>query len=369
MSVPADSRIRELRVSAYRVPTDAAETDGTLSWGATTLILVELDAANQTGIGYTYADASLAALINGHLRASVEGQDALAIGQINERLWSSVRNLGRSGLAACAISAIDTALWDLKARLLNLPLAQLLGLRRDRVAVYGSGGFINYDNARLSDQLASWVEEGGCSWIKMKVSADAVHEARRVQIARAAVGDAGLFIDANGAHSPRSAIAFARRIEEQQVSWFEEPVSSDDVAGLHQVRQALDASGQNMDVAAGEYGYTADDFRHLLEHQAVDVLQADVTRCGGVTGFMQAAALCDAFHLPLSAHCAPALHLHLCCAAPRLRHQEWFHDHVRLESMLFEGVPQLLHGHITPDLTQPGHGLRLRRADAQRYAA
>ena len=369
MTARPDAAIRALRVAAYRIPTDAPEADGTFAWNATTLVVVELDAAGETGLGYTYADASLVRLIDGHFREQVEGADAFAIGQLNERLWASVRNLGRSGLAACAISAVDSALWDLKARLLDLPLARLLDARRERIAVYGSGGFTSYDDARLREQLGSWVHDGDCRWVKMKIGADAGRDAERVRAAREAIGeDAGLFIDANGAHTPRSAIAFAHHVAEQQVGWFEEPVSSDDLAGLREVREALGASGQAMDVAAGEYAYTPDDFRRFAEYRAVDVLQADLTRCGGVTGFLQAAALCEAFHLDLSAHCAPALHLHACCAAPRFRHQEWFHDHVRLETMLFDGAPSLKNGEIVPDLTRPGHGLRLRAADAQRYA-
>jgi L-alanine-DL-glutamate epimerase-like enolase superfamily enzyme len=368
MTARPEAAIRALRVAAYRIPTDAPEADGTFQWDATTLVVVELDAAGETGLGYTYADASLVRLIAGHFRDLLDGEDAFAIGRINERLWASVRNLGRSGLAACAISAIDTALWDLKARLLDLPLAQLLGMRRERIAVYGSGGFTSYDDSRLREQLGHWVYEDGCRWVKMKIGADAERDAERVRAAREAIAEkAGLFIDANGTHTPRSAIAFAHRVAEQQVGWFEEPVSSDDLAGLREVREALGASGQPMDVAAGEYAYTPDDFRRLVEHRAVHVLQADLTRCGGVTGFLQAATLCEAFHLDLSAHCAPALHLHVCCAAPRFRHQEWFHDHVRLESMLFEGAPQVERGHVAPDLTRPGHGLRLREADARRY--
>nr|WP_298145157.1 enolase C-terminal domain-like protein [uncultured Pseudomonas sp.] len=362
------ARIDELRVSAYRVPTDGPEADGTYQWHATTLVLVELHGAGQTGLGYTYADASLVGLIGGHLREHLEGADPLAIGAINRQLWRSVRNLGRSGLAACAISALDCALWDLKAKLLDLPLVTLLGQRRERVLLYGSGGFTSYTDERLAEQLGGWVADAGCRWVKMKVGVDSQRDAERVACARAAIGDAGLFIDANGAHSARSAIAFARRVAEQQVSWFEEPVSSDDLAGLREVRAGLDASAQAMDIAAGEYAYTLDDFRRLLEPRAVDVLQADVTRCGGVSGFLQAATLCEAHHLDLSAHCAPALHRHVACAAPRLRHQEWFHDHVRLEQLLFEGAPEVQAGAMTPDLSRPGHGLEFRHQDAQRYA-
>lgn len=123
-----------------------------------------------------------------------------------------------------------------------------------------------------------------------------------------------------------------------------------------------------MDIAAGEYGYDAFYFQHMLEANAVDVLQADLTRCGGITGFLQADALCTARAIPLSAHCAPALHLHPCCSARSLRHVEYFHDHVRIEKMILEGAVQPQDGTLTPDSSRAGHGLTLREADAARYS-
>jgi L-alanine-DL-glutamate epimerase-like enolase superfamily enzyme len=149
------------------------------------------------------------------------------------------------------------------------------------------------------------------------------------------------------------------------VEWFEEPVSSDDLPALASLRQSVPAS---MEIAAGEYGYSLDYFHRMLAARSVDVLQADVSRCGGITGFMKVAALCDAWHVPLSAHCAPALHLHVACAVPQLRHQEWFHDHVRIESMLFDGAPRSVDGAISPDLSRPGCGLELKYRDAQPFA-
>ncbi len=149
------------------------------------------------------------------------------------------------------------------------------------------------------------------------------------------------------------------------MAWFEEPVSSDDLAGLAQVRARAPAC---MEVAAGEYAYDLDYVRRMLEARAIDVQQADASRCGGVTGFLQAAVLCDAHHLDLSGHCAPALHVHAACAAPRFRHLEWFHDHVRIEHMLFEGAPTPKEGVIGPDLTRPGLGLAFKWQDAEQYA-
>ena len=147
--------------------------------------------------------------------------------------------------------------------------------------------------------------------------------------------------------------------------WFEEPVSSDDLAGLRLIR---DRAPAGMDIAAGEYGYMLPYFEAMLAAGAVDCLQADVTRCEGITGFMRVAALCQARSLELSAHCGPAIHLHPCCAAPSLRHLEYFHDHVRVERLLFDGVPEPVAGTLAPDLSRPGNGLELKTADAAPYA-
>jgi L-alanine-DL-glutamate epimerase-like enolase superfamily enzyme len=277
----------------------------------------------------------------------------------------AVRNLGRRGICATAISAVDTALWDLKARLLEQPLVKLLGAARADVPIYGSGGFTSYTAKQLTDQLGGWVARDGCSWVKMKVGSDPAHDLERARIARGAIDGAELFVDANGAYARKQALGFAAQYAELGVTWFEEPVSSDDLEGLRLMR---DRGPPAMEIAAGEYGYDPIYFGRMLAAGAVDVLQADATRCGGITGFLRAAALADAHMVPLSAHTAPALHLHVCCAAPRLRHIEWFHDHVRIEHMLFDGAPVPDHGVIRPDLSQPGHGLTFKRNDAARFA-
>jgi L-alanine-DL-glutamate epimerase-like enolase superfamily enzyme len=261
---------------------------------------------------------------------------------------------------------VDVALWDLKAKLLNVPLAKLFGAERNEVPIYGSGGFTSYQVSRLCEQLAGWTERDGCRWVKMKVGTEPTDDLARVRAARNAVGNAGLYVDANGAYNRKQALKFANEFAELGVSWFEEPVSSDDLEGLRLMR---DRAPAGMEIAAGEYGYDSFYFRRMLEAGAVDVLQADATRCGGYTGFFKAAALADAWALPLSAHTAPALHLPACCAAPRLRNLEWFHDHAGIERMVFEGAPQPRQGAIRPDLTQPGHGLSFKQKDAERLAA
>ena len=175
-----------------------------------------------------------------------------------------------------------------------------------------------------------------------------------------------LYLDANGAYTRKQALRQAESFADFDVRWFEEPVSSDDLQGLRLVRDRAPAL---MDIAAGEYGYDMFYFRRMLAAGAVDVQQADITRCGGVTGFLQVAALCEAHNLPLSGHTAPALHAHVACAVPGLRILEYFHDHVRIERMLFDGVPQVLNGELHPDLSRPGIGLEFKHADGKKFAA
>jgi len=356
--------IEKLSVSAYKIPTDAPESDGTYEWDATTIVIVEVSGGGKRGLGYTYADTATAALIENHLKDFVIERDAMAVRQIWNALIHSVRNLGRPGICSMAISAIDTALWDLKARLLDLSLVRLFGQVRPAVPIYGSGGFTSYTINRLREQLCGWVARGILR-VKMKIGRHARSDVQRVRAAREAIGDdAAIFVDANGAYSHKQALLQARRFSEFGVTWFEEPVSSDDLAGLRFIREH---APERIEIAAGEYGYDLDYFERMLATGAVDVLQADATRCGGFTGFMQAAAVCEAHHVPLSAHCAPALHLHVGCAAPALRHAEYFHDHVRIEHMFFDGVSEPEGDAIVPDLSRPGMGLELKRKDIEKF--
>jgi len=357
--------VRSVSARAYAVPTDTPEADGTAQWHETTIVVATADAAGMQGVGYTYADPAAARLVNATLATIAAGHDAMDPPAAWRAMNRAVRNIGRAGLCATAISAVDTALWDLKAKLLGLPLATLLGRYRDTVPIYGRGGFTSYDDCQLAKQLGAWVEQDGCRWVKMKVGTEPDRDPARVRAAKQAIGSAALFVDANGALSVKQAQHLAQVFAaEADMRWFEELVSSDDLDGLNRVR---DAAPPTMEIAAGEYGYEPDYFRRMLAAGAVDMQQADATRCGGVTGFLHAASLCDAFHTDLSAHCAPALHRHLGCAAPRFRHLEWFHDHVRIERMLFDGAPVPTDGRIAPDWQRPGLGLAFKQTDAERF--
>ncbi|HET8721338.1 MAG TPA: enolase C-terminal domain-like protein [Nitrospira sp.] len=358
--------IERLDVSAYVIPTDGPESDGTLEWHHTVLLHVEAAGGGQSGFGYSYAGYGSAAVVKELLSDVVIGHDALSVEDAWWAMLHAVRNIGRPGAAAMGISAVDAALWDLKARLLNLPLVTLLGSVRDGIPVYGSGGFISYDIDRLTSQLAGWAT-AGIPRVKMKVGQNAVEDVKRMKAVRRAIGDQPeLFIDANGGYAMKEALRVAQAAVEEGVTWFEEPVSSDDLEGLHRLRERVPAP---IDIAAGEYGYDPWYFRRMLDAQAVDVLQADATRCCGITGFLKAAALCEAEPLPLSAHCAPALHMHACCAARPVRHIEYFYDHVRIEHMLFDGAIEPVNGMLYPDRSRPGLGLEFKRQDALRFAA
>lgn len=349
--------IEAVEVTTLRIPTDTPEADGTATWVHTGMVLVEIRAGGLSGLGFTYGSPACAAVVRDTLARQVEGKDASDLPALFAAMERSLRNLGRPGVGMMALSAMDVALWDLKARLLGVSLPRLWGRCREAVPIYGSGGFTSYPVERLREQLGGWVADG-IPRVKMKIGGDPEVALRRIEAARKAIGGADLFVDANGALHRKDALALAEHFPRLGVSWFEEPVSSDDREGLRLLR---DRMPPGVRVAAGEYAYTRQDFLDLLQGGCVDVLQADATRCGGFTGFFTAAALAQSFHLPLSAHTSPSLHAVVGVAVPGLANVEWFHDHVRIEGMLFDGAPTLQGGALAPDPSRPGHGLSLRR--------
>lgn len=357
--------IEKVSVEAFRIPTESLESDGTLEWGATVMVLVTIRAGGNEGIGYSYTGRAAASVVEDRLADELEGMNALATRACWHGMVHAVRNVGRTGVVSSAIAACDVALHDLKAKLLGISAATLLGQRHDSVVIYGSGGFTSQTDEELAAQLGGWAEDGLLA-VKMKIGRDPARDPERLRVARDAIGpDVQLFIDANGAFTRREALSFANLAAEYGVTWFEEPVSQSNLEGLRFVRERLPVG---MEVSAGEYAWKLADFRQLLDARAVDVLQADATRCAGYTEFLMADALAAAHELPLSSHTAPALHLPAACAALQFRNVEWFADHVRIEAMFFDGVPQPKDGRIAPDLTRPGLGLELKRENAEHYA-
>ena len=361
--------INDIKVSAYTIPTSSPESDGTIAWNKTTLVLVEITAGGQTGIGYTYANIAAATIIDTMLKEVVNGMPVMDVPMITTRMVQCIRNEGSCGVAMMAVSAVDNALWDLKAKILGLPLCALLGKATEQMLVYGSGGFTSYTQEQLQQQLSDWVN-AGIKHVKIKIGHSLYSpglkapDEYRVRQARQVIGDAKLFVDANGAYTVKQALEKAHQFAEYNVCWFEEPVSSDDLDGLHYLRNHMPAAIQ---IAAGEYGYHLPYFKKMLNAGAVDVLQADATRCGGITGFLKAGQLAEAYGLPFSSHCAPSIHLHAALALPSFYIAEYFYDHTRIEKMLFDGFRAAENGFMTPDESRPGLGIEFKHKDAARY--
>ena len=357
--------IDALDVSVYRVPLEEPESDGTFTWTDTTVVVAEPTAAGRRGLGYSYAPAACAPVISDLLAAAVVGSDAFDIPSMWRQMVAAIRNVGRPGIASMAIAAVDIALWDLKAKLNGLALCRLLGMCHDGVAVYGSGGFTSLTDDELVAQLGGWVHDDGIPRVKMKVGTawggDEARDLHRVELVRRAIGDeADLFVDANGGYTRKQSARLAKRFADLGVTWFEEPVSSDDLDGLREVRGLT-----SLDVAAGEYGYDLAYFQRLCV--AVDVVQADISRCAGISEWLRVAATAAAHGLAISGHCAQTLHLPAACATPNVRHLEYFADHVRVDHLLFDGVPLPRAGVLTPDADRPGLGIELKRADAEPF--
>jgi L-alanine-DL-glutamate epimerase-like enolase superfamily enzyme len=359
--------VTALDAAVYVIPTDAPEADGTLAWDKTTMVVVTAKAGNERGLGWSYTAAAAATLVGELLADVVTGRDAFDVAGTAEAMARQVRNVGRPGVAAMAISAVDIALWDLKARLLGVALSSLLGRARDTVPVYGSGGFTSYSDDQTREQLSGWAEKQRIPRVKIKIGESwgsvERRDLARVRLAREVIGpDAELYVDANGGYTTGQAVRVAAALDDYGVTWFEEPVSSRDPAGLAAIRRQV-----RPDVAAGEYSWSLADSAALIAAGAVDCLQLDVTRCGGITEFGRGAALAAANQLQVSGHCAPNLHAHVAAAVPNLRHLEYFHDHQRIEQLLFDGALDPDGGALRPDPGRPGHGMTLRAADAEPF--
>jgi L-alanine-DL-glutamate epimerase-like enolase superfamily enzyme len=361
------SIVEALDVSVFIVPTEEPEADGTLTWSSTTVVVAETRAAGTSGLGFTYGTAACATFIEDVLRDHVVGADPMDVPAVWASMVRAIRNQGRPGVASMAIAAVDVSLWDLKGKLLDRPLAALLGSVRQEVPVYGSGGFTSMTEERLTEQLEGWVLRDGIAAVKMKIGTDwgaeEERDLRRVAMARKAIGDdARLLVDANGGYARKQAVRVGRALSSEGVVWFEEPVSSDDLEGLREIRDLVD-----MEVAAGEYGYDLPYFERMLRAGAVDCLQADVTRCAGITEWLRVASVAAAHGLEISGHTAQSLHAHPACAVPNLRHIEYFADHARVDRLLFDGVLDPAGGVLRPDPSRPGLGLELKQMGAEDY--
>jgi L-alanine-DL-glutamate epimerase-like enolase superfamily enzyme len=349
-------KLDRLDADLYRFPTPTPQTDATLGWDASTVVAVTAHAGDLTGLRWTYSTAAAATLVRDVLCSALSGRPVDNVAGAFEQMRRVCRNFGIRGVVMQAVSAVDIAVWNLKARVHGLVLPDVFGKVHEDVMVYGSGGSLRMTDAEMSAQLRHWLDLS-CRAAKIKIGLDRgedpARDLERIRLSRDTLpSDVDLMVDANGAYDRGRARRVGAALDEVGVTWFEEPVTSDDVAGLGELRNML-----RCDVAAGEYSAEPADSAALVG--AVYCLQLDATRCGGYTGFVRAAALADAFQLPLSAHCAPAVHAPVAVATPRLRHKEYFADHERLEPMLLHGVPAIHDGRLRPNATI-GHGYTLR---------
>jgi L-alanine-DL-glutamate epimerase-like enolase superfamily enzyme len=306
-------------------------------------------------------------LIERTLKELLVGQDPLC----HEKLWDDmfwrVRGFGRKGLAFCAISAVDIALWDLKGKAFGVPLYRLLGPYTDSVPIYGSGGWTHFTEAELVAEQLGYVERG-IPRVKMKVAKDfgqaEAEDLRRLAAVRRAVGDGvEVYVDANNGYYAKQAIRLARRFEEYNVGWFEEPVLADDVAGLAAVARAID-----LPVATGEHEYTKYGFRELIAQGGADIVQPDVGRVGGVTEWLKVAHLAHAFNLPVAPHAVQLVHLHLACATPNLKVVEYLGVAEEVDRVWYTEFPAPKDGRWSPSPDRHGLGLALDPTAVKLYA-
>jgi L-alanine-DL-glutamate epimerase-like enolase superfamily enzyme len=301
------------------------------------------------------------------LKPLLVGQDPLCIEKLWDDMFWRVRGYGRKGVAFCAISAVDIALWDLKAKLFGVPLYRLLGPYTDRVPIYGSGGWTSYSEAELVREQTGYVERG-IPRVKMKVAKDFGRSERedikRLAAVRKAVGDnVEIYVDANNGYYAKQAIGMARHLAEYDVKWFEEPVLADDISGLAAIARAID-----IPVATGEHEYTRYGFKSLIAEGGADIVQPDVGRVGGVTEWMKVAHLASAFNLPIAPHAVQLVHLHLACCIPNLKVVEYLGTAEEGDRIWYTEFPEQRDGYWSPYPDRPGLGLELSPEAVRRYA-
>jgi L-alanine-DL-glutamate epimerase-like enolase superfamily enzyme len=361
-------KITDLTTSLLQIPSAQPLGDATATWNLLGGCFAHIRTnAGLEGLGWSGASSAIREVIEHNLKPIIVGSDPLEIERLWDRMFSSVRSIGRKGAALCAISAVDIALWDLKAKMLGLPLYKLLGPYTDSVPVYGSGGWTTLSDAELVNEMAGYVQRG-FTHVKMKVGRNfgscEADDIRRLALVRKALGaDVGIYVDANGGYRAKQAISIAKRFEEYGVSLFEEPVIADDIEGLSVI-----AKSTTIPIAAGENEYTKYGFKDLIARGGVDVVQPDVGRVGGVTEWLKVAHLAEAFNLPVAPHAMQLVHLHLACATPNLMKVEVIGVQEDYSRELFQEIPPHNGGMWAPFPDKPGLGVELRQDAVARFA-
>jgi L-alanine-DL-glutamate epimerase-like enolase superfamily enzyme len=323
-------KIRDIQTTLLSVPLNPPIADAThvlhhIQWILVKVLTDEGLQGNSLMLTFDYGPELLRGIIDVELKKLLLGKDPRDIAGLWQACFSHCEYIGQTGVAAWGIAAVDIALWDLLGQQLGVPVCRLLGSNRDRVPVYGSGGWLSYSVDELLGEVTGYLKRG-FTMVKMKVGrADIRQDAERVRAVRHAIGDkVGLMVDANQAWTAQQAISFARQVEDQDIYWFEEPVAKDDFEGYCQV-----AVKSNIPIATGEREYSLDAFREFLTRGAAAILQPDILRIGGLTQALKVAHLAQAFHRRVAPHFYKEIDVHLLAAIPNglfLEYFSWLDD-------------------------------------------
>src|SRR5579863_7537228 len=330
---------------------------------------VETDAGVE-GIGVSYFAGALTRTLAhaiDELGALCVGEDPVRVEAVQQKLRTAAGgSAGPGGIYNLALSALDTALWDIRAKSMNLPLWKLLGGARERVPTYASGALMRGLPLDRVVEAAATLKERG--WREMKTQlalpgeTSPAIEVERIRRVREAIGpEIKLMCDINQRWRPEQAIDIGRRVEDTGVGlfWLEDVTAADDYAGLARVTRALKTP-----VAGGEYIWGIVPFRHMLEARSVDVVMIDLVRVGGITQWLKVAGMAEAFNLPVVSHLIPEVHVHLIGAIPNgltVEYMPWLRR-------LFEEVPQQQNGELAMPQA-PGLGLKFDDAAIARFTA
>lgn len=366
-------KIKKIDVHLVSNPISAGYTDATrkVEMIGYTVVRITTDQGLE-GIGVTYHEVGGEAtreLILRNMAPKLMDRDPLE----NEAIWQEffhyLRGVGRKGLMYGALSAIDIALWDLKGKIVDLPLYRLLGGNRTKIPVYASGGWTSFSDDQLVDEMKGMVAQG-YKMVKFKVGVEGGTNIRRdverVRKVREALGpNIELLVDANNCFDAATGVQLANRIREYDIFLFEEPVFADDIPGLARFKR-----GTDIPLGTGEHEYTKFGVRDLLMHDAVDIVQVDGARVGGYTELLKTAALTQAWNVRFAPHAMENIHLNLAGAVPNLLFLERLMMFEDITAKTFKNAPVPVNGFMEiPDL--PGLGLSLdmdfiREADETR---
>ncbi|MCE2998999.1 MAG: mandelate racemase/muconate lactonizing enzyme family protein [Betaproteobacteria bacterium] len=348
-------KITHASTALVSLPHDEPLADGPTTPGSKNFIVLKLGTdAGLEGIGFTFfggsLDRALLAAVT-DLAELCKGADPMRIEQITEKLRTSSPG-GPGGILTLAMSAIDIALWDIKGKALNLPVATLAGGHRSTVNTYASGALMRHFSLDHVVKAAALLRSRGFRQMKTQLAlpgdTNQVKEIERIRLIREAIGyETDLMCDINQRWDVRQAISIGRQVDPYRLFWLEDVTTCDDYDGLATVTRALDTP-----VACGEYLYGIAPFRQMLEARSVDIVMIDVLRAGGITQWLKIAGMAEAFNLPVVSHLAPEIHVHLVSAVPNgltVEYMPW-------SSRLFKEVVQLKDGKLSVP-QKPGLGL------------